>query len=267
MKKLRERSIHKFEDAVTNEDAVRATEKVIAVSDGAGGGGVYADKWSAYLLEHLPEEPLKDFETFDKWVDGIWEAFYNNQEEIAKQKGGMLLNKFYDEGSFATLVAVWKTAEHNYFWATYGDSVAFHYNRKTGMLEHSFGRLADFKNPPYLINYIAPLQAEGYKCGEFETDDSSIVFVASDTLAQYILTMYEASKRNQFEEELNEVLQSHTRYASLVQSALTIKAISFDKALRKLLKTAKRKHSFKDHLAACKRKGLLGHDDYSFASF
>ncbi len=258
----------KFEDGVVNEDAVKASPYVIAVSDGAGGGGVYADRWSAYLLEHLPETPLRDFTAFDTWIEGIWEDFYKQYEAVAKQTGGMLLDKFYDEGSFATLVAVWKTQEHRYFWMSYGDSVAFHYRPSTGKLEHSFGRIVDFKNPPYLINYIAPLQEEGYRCGEFEAEDDSVVFVASDTLAQYILIMYQVANREEFKSELAEVMQSHTRYGSLVQSALAIKKVYFkDKVLMKLIHAAEDEKTFRKHLESRKKQGLLGLDDYSIAWF
>ena len=99
---------------ITNEDAVIARDYAIAVSDGAGGGGVFADLWSHYLVEHLPEKPIKSYQAFDKWIDSIWEPFYNDCEKEAQKEGGMLLNKFYDEGSFATLVAVWKTGERVY---------------------------------------------------------------------------------------------------------------------------------------------------------
>ena len=63
-------SVNKFEESI-NEDAVIANENFIAVSDGAGGGGLFADKWSRYLVEHLPDEPIADYQTFDKWIDGM----------------------------------------------------------------------------------------------------------------------------------------------------------------------------------------------------
>ena len=43
---------------IPNEDAVIAKDHLIAVSDGAGGGGVFADKWSKYLVDHLPDKPI-----------------------------------------------------------------------------------------------------------------------------------------------------------------------------------------------------------------
>ena len=80
---MRALSIAKLEEGIINEDAVIAKKEVIAVSDGAGGGGVFADRWSKYLLEQLPEKPIKSFKAFDKWVDGIWEFFYNSPTRIA----------------------------------------------------------------------------------------------------------------------------------------------------------------------------------------
>ena len=96
---MRALSIGKIGENLVNEDAAIAKDSLIAVSDGAGGGGVFADLWSEYLVEHLPDEPIGDYPTFDKWIDSIWEPFYNDCEEKAKAEGGMLLNKFYDEGS------------------------------------------------------------------------------------------------------------------------------------------------------------------------
>lgn len=94
-------SIGKFEQGSINEDAVLARDNVIAVSDGAGGGGLFAERWSKYLLDHLPGTPIDTAEALDKWIGSIWEPFYNECEEAAKQLGGMSLEKFYDEGSFA----------------------------------------------------------------------------------------------------------------------------------------------------------------------
>lgn len=130
-------SISKPNQGQVNEDATIAKDNVIAVSDGAGGGGIYADLWSKYMLDNLKDIPLKDFSDFNAWTAEIWETFYNECEERAKQKGGMVLQKFYDEGSLATIAAIW-TEGDKCQWITYGDSVVFHYNSQTNILEHSF---------------------------------------------------------------------------------------------------------------------------------
>ena len=56
---------------------MKATADFIAVSDGAGGGGIYADKWSAYLVDKLPTQPILTFAKLDAWI----EAFNSAREK------------------------------------------------------------------------------------------------------------------------------------------------------------------------------------------
>ena len=247
------------EEGIINEDAVKAIEALIAVSDGAGGGGVFAERWSQYLVDHLPDKPIKNYKAFDKWIDGIWESFYNDCEEEAQKIGGMVLNKFYDEGSFATIVAVWKGGQ----WISYGDSVAFCYNRKTKELQHSFTRLADFNNPPYLINCKDPLNEGGFRYGKFKVDKDCIVFAASDTLAHYILMMYETENREKYADELEEAVNAQTKNSNFIKTALGMKIISFEADVILKLQNCTNEKNFMRHLQGLKNKVLLGHDDYS----
>jgi hypothetical protein len=256
---MRAISLAKFEEGIVNEDAAIATESVIAVSDGAGGGGVFAERWSQYLVNHLPEKPIKDYKAFDKWIDRIWEPFYNDCEEEAKKIGGLFLNKFYDEGSFATLVAVWK----NGAWISYGDSVAFCYNRKTKNLQHSFTRLVDFNNPPYLINCKDPLDEKGFRTGKFIVDDDCMVFAASDTLAHYILMMYKVSHRDLNNEEIIGAIDAQTKNSNFLKSAIRKRKINFEKDVIQKLENCKYPKQLKLHIESLKRWGFIGHDDYS----
>ena len=254
-------SIPKLEDGIVNEDAVKATRKWIAVSDGAGGGGVFADQWSKYLVEHLPYDPITDYGAFDQWIDGIWEPFYNECEEVAKAEGGMLLNKFYDEGSFATIVAVWKAGQ----WMSYGDSVAFCYDRASDRLQHSFGRIVDFNHPPYLVNCKDPTDEKGFRSGQFEITKDSVVFVASDALAHYIIMIYEVSHKNNYNEELQEAINAQTKDSNFIMTALGMKKVNFEKDVIDKLLNCKNEWNFKQHLQSLRKKGLIGHDDYSIA--
>ncbi len=259
---MRAITISKFEEHVINEDAAIAKGNVMAVSDGAGGGGVFADRWSQYLVEHLPEEPVKDYASFDQWIDGIWEPFYNQCEEIAKQEGGMLLNKFYDEGSFATLVAVWKDGQ----WISYGDSVAFCYDKKTEKLQHTFGQLADFNNPPYLINCKDPSDERGFKCGKFEVTEDCVVFAASDALSHYILMMYEVTHQESFADELKAVIDAQTKDSNFVKTAKAIKKVDFENDVLQKLMNCRNPYNFKRHIQYLRKKGLIAHDDYSLVT-
>ena len=256
---MRAISFAKFEEGIVNEDAAIARKDVIAVSDGAGGGGVFAERWSKYLVEHLPEKPIKSYRAFDKWIDSIWEPFYNDCEEEAKKIGGLFLNKFYDEGSFATLVAVWA----NGTWISYGDSVAFCYNKKTGNLKHSFSKLTDFNHPPYLINCKDPLDKKGFRTGKFIVDDDCMVFAASDTLAHYILMMYELANKDEYAGELQAAIDAQTKNSNLIKSAMRIRKLNFEKDVIQKLENCKYPKQLILHIERLKRWGFIGHDDYS----
>ncbi len=256
---MRAISLAKFEEGIVNEDAAIVNKNVIAVSDGAGGGGVFAERWSKYLVNHLPDKPITSYVAFDKWIDGIWEPFYNHCEKDAKTIGGLFLNKFYDEGSFATLVAVWKNGN----WISYGDSVAFCYNMKTGELQHSFTRLADFNNPPYLINCKDPLNKVAFRKGRFKTYDDCVIFAASDTLAHYILMMYEVTHKEIYEDELHEAVNAKTKNSNFIKTAMAIDYIDFDKDVISKLLNCTTWPLLQNHIKGLKKKGLIGHDDYS----
>ena len=253
-------SIAKLGENLVNEDAGIVKVSFIAVSDGAGGGGVFADRWSKYLVEHLPDMPIADYASFDSWIDSIWEPFYNACEAEAQKEGGMILNTFYDEGSFATLVAVWNTGQ----WISYGDSVAFCYDRENGKLQHSFGRLVDFNNPPYLINCKDPLNEQGFKSGLFDIQPGSIVFVASDALAHYLLMMYEVAHKEEFESELQEAISAQTKDSNFIKTCMSQRKIDFEDVIKKL-PMSNNAGNFRKHLESLRKKGLIAHDDYTIA--
>ena len=258
---MRALSIAKFEEGIVNEDAAIAKENVIAVSDGAGGGGVFAERWSDYLVNHLPDKPIKNYKAFDKWIDGIWEPFYNEYEEEAKKIGGLFLNKFYDEGSFATMVAVWKRGA----WISYGDSVVFCYNKKTGELQHSFTRLVDFNNPPFLINCKDTMDEKGFRRGQFKIDKNCIVFAASDTLAHYILMMYEVANKKRYADELEEAINAQTKNSNYIKTAMAMEDVDFVKDVIVKLQHCYTWPILQNHIKGLKKKVLIGHDDYSLA--
>ena len=264
--KSKSKSIGKPEEGCVNEDAAIARDNMIAVSDGAGGGGLFAERWSRYLIDNLPESPIVSVEQLDSWIEEIWELFYNQCEEDAKLMGGLSLDKFYDEGSFATLVAVWKSSKSKCEWMSYGDSVAFHYNFATRKLEHSFGSLSDFDNPPYLINCKDELNKDGFRSGTFETDSNSIIFVTSDALAHYIIMMYEVFNNETFQEELHKAECKHSKNENYIKAAKALGDFDFEKdVIDKLHKCIGNEVNFRRHIMKLINLGLLAFDDYSIA--
>ena len=252
----------KWNDRGVNEDALSVSQDRIAVSDGAGGCGVFANEWSQYLIDHLPTAvPLASFAELDDWVDGIWEPFYDAHERKAKEGDGMLQTKFYNEGSCATLAVAWRTGRNRWAWMAYGDSVVFHYNRRTGRLEHSFTRLSDFTNPPHLVSCKDPLEESGFRGGTFDTDADSIVFAASDALSHYLLMRYELAHPDSYREELGEALSAQTANAQLLRVASS-QAFDFEQdVLTPLFRSAASETSFSDYLQSLWQQGVLDVDD------
>lgn len=255
-------SIPKLNDDIPNEDSFRKSDSMIAVSDGAGGCGLFARQWSKYLIRHIPKKRvITCFTEFDKWIDGIWEAFFNEYEAVAKEGDGIYLNKFYNEGSCATVAAAWRVSDCECRWMAYGDSVVFHYNRKSGLLEHSFTRLADFSRPPMLVSCKDPLVEEGFRCGAFHLEEDSVVFAASDALSHYVLMMYELANSGKFGEELAEESLMRSGNSVLLRAA---EAIRFDfqtDVLVPLMKAAGKESTFRAHVKALTERGVLDVDD------
>ena len=259
-------SIAKWNDHVVNEDSFFSSDTCIAVSDGAGGCGLFANEWSEYLVKHLPKDkPIVSFKELDEWVDGIWEPFYNEHEERAKEGDGILLNKYYNEGSCATIAAAWITGDKQCKWMAYGDSVVFHYSFQTGVLEHSFTKLADFSNPPRLVSCKDPLEEEGFRNSEFVLDDSSIVFVASDALSHYILMMYELAHCKEFGEELAEEYLKQSGNSQLLKTAETLSP-NFEKdVIDKLFLASDSKLTFEEYLKGLYSQGVIDMDDFTIS--
>lgn len=259
-------SINKPYEGGLNEDAIQASLNRISISDGAGGGGVFAEKWSRYLLENLPHSSITSWNCLDEWLDTICELFFDDCEEVAKKLGPLVLKKFYSEGASATLAVVWHDiSRRTCQWISYGDSVVFHYNFKNHILEHSFSRLADFDKPPFLINCKEAIHKEGFKNGEFSLDKYSIVFICSDALSHYLLMLYEVERPELFHEDLSECISMKTRNSFFVRRLMSNRFRGFEQSLLKLISASKNKANYKRYLEALLRRKVIVLDDYSFA--
>lgn len=259
-------SVAKFGEQAPDEDFAYADGRCIVLSDGAGGSGLFADRWSRYLVRHLDkEQPIVSFEQLDELLEAIWKPFYDAQEAEAKEGDAMLLNKFYSEGSFATLVAAWRGSDGSCRWMSYGDSVLFHYDRERGKLWHSFTKLADFENPPHLISCKDPLERDAFRSGTFEMNSGSVVFATSDALSHLILMIYMVSRREEYREEIEQIMSGTGSDRSFMEMALEI-APDFEKELLDpLIRSVESPRSFEKQLRKWYEAGLLDLDDYTLA--
>lgn len=120
---------------------------------------------------------------------------------------------------------------------------------------------ADVDKPPFLISDKDPLREEGFHTGGFSVGDGSVLFVASDALAHYVMMMYELERKEEYGDELAEAVSAKTKNSNFVLAAQDV-SFSFDAVLDRLLDQSK---DYRVKLRKLEKDGLLGHDDYSIA--
>jgi len=187
-----------------NEDNWYYKDNCIAVSDGAGGVGILADQWSKLLVEKIPDRPFKAVTEIDKWIGEFWEEFYKNY--LKKMQDPWQVKKFEEEGSLATLTALWKTGKKEYIYESYGDSALFIYNKNTGELkiQENITSINYFGTSPALINW----KTEEHDAAFFYTQKIDLkkdeeILIATDGIAMYIFGAYRSFK-NKIDEEITE---------------------------------------------------------------
>lgn len=244
-----------------NEDNIRTEGDIIALSDGAGGTGLYASAWSEYLLRRLPIEPLADREAVETWIGSIWQAFYDAHLPLA-EKDPFLLRKFDDEGSSATLCALWPQAEGKVAYCTYGDSGMFMY-RAQGKLQpqpylHDF---ATFSRNPFLLNWKDEvLRPNSLEVGHHTLAPGDCILLASDALSQMIYAYYLWESAP---EQLHTVLQMENALALHAKSLESLPYGSFADFTALLFQSLESPESFRQQMETFYRAGHLHRDDYS----
>lgn len=79
--------------------------------------------------------------------------------------------------------------------------------------------------------------------------------------------MYEVAYKDRFEEELQEAIDAQTKNSNFIKTAMSIERLDFEKDVIRKLQNSYRDFLLKNHIKGLKKKGLIGHDDYSIAMF
>jgi hypothetical protein len=183
-----------FENLVTrpNEDSVYISENIIAVSDGAGGIGLFANKWSQILVQNISNKPFNNIEAIEIWISGFWEEFYHFYLERIKDDPWKI-NKFESEGSAATLSVLWHIEENKFHYQSYGDTALFIFNHLTGELkiQSNLRSANSFSTNPPLINWqTEKLATEAFYTETITLNENEEIIVATDGIANYIHLAY-----------------------------------------------------------------------------
>ncbi len=251
---------------IPNEDRFRL-ENPIAVSDGAGGAGLFTGEWAEYLCNHLPVEPISTFELFTGWINSIWEPFCNNHQPVAESRG--IGAKFLSDGSWATLVSVWLPESNDlpFRWLAYGDSTIFVFDLEAKNLDFCSVRDINLYNEsPFLINWKEDPLPAGFSCGEFILNKNQIILLASDAMSQYILLGYLLQHKSESaKEQLDLLAASGSRLlVQLAKMKIAPNAtLFFDDTLPKLIESLHSNENFQTLTNNLKQQGHLAFDDYT----
>ncbi len=261
------RNIHfttnKIGDSSTNEDAVISTPNIIAVSDGAGGCGIFAERWSKYLLDNIPSCGFDSFDIFNQWTESIWQLFYDSIDAQLKDYDNFVGNKFNKEGSFATLAAVWIEGDKAKY-CCYGDSAIFVFDRVGKSMQFmSLEDVMQYDKNPYLINWKDLPTESAFRCGEVEIGENSMIFVASDALSALLTmayyTQYDSSR-------LEACLQSDGKLKVVAESVKEyMEGRDFYEDLLLPISKCGNNREFRAAITNLHKEGVILDDDFSIA--
>jgi hypothetical protein len=250
----------------------------LAVSDGAGGMGVYAAEWAKWLVDHLPAAPLRGPSNVDDWLATHWRAFYDAHVPD-KQTNSFVSNKFFAEGSAATLAAVWALSDGTNFrvdWCAFGDSAVLIYRKREDRLlvPAHLNVAGAFDCSPHLINWADDHTSDGMYTATIEPnllEPGDMLLVASDALSQSLWLRYHFMRRRNSaaSAEMIAAITQNARKGAIILNALKQEAeAGYDSAcfgdwLQAWLREMSDASAFQRSLFAWHEQGLLARDDYT----
>jgi len=184
-------------DKSENEDAIACKPGGDALrfslSDGAGGVGVLSAEWAVFLVHAQPEKYHREDQHWKDWFLKTAEAFYeqiNPQQNISDP---LVLQKFFSEGSFATLLYLWiDTKQNQLISLAIGDTCLFHFSfgndenfilKKIYPLMHHRS-LDDF---PQLLNWNT-LHPDWPAPYQQKLEKQDIIICCTDALAKFFIS-------------------------------------------------------------------------------
>lgn len=248
-----------------NEDAWRTDDEagVWAVADGAGGTGIYAGEWAQHLVQQVSDMPFQGLEGLVHWLDAGWGSFFDTYQPQA-QRNYLVDHKFMGEGSSATLATL-HYQTNMVHWMVYGDAVALCFQPVTGELWAANPDVRQFESAPYLLNWLSPPDADGFRAGVWQHQSNQQYALLSDALGQYVLMAYAALQGDS--ETLQTVAQQPTALGSRAQAHLTYwagKRAPFEKSVWSPLHTALASpDQFLAYTQELRAQQLIGADDYT----
>lgn len=236
----------------------------VFLADGAGGTGVFAVEWAEFLSAYLPDKPIKSNEVLCKLIDNIWEGFFDYY--IKEAENLKISDKFLEEGSYCTLIALWKTSYNRWEGFVYGDSVLLVYD-KEGMIKIcSINDINSFNKKPDLLSWKEQPLESAFQLFEIELAPEDTIWLMSDALAQYVLFAYNVINKTEQAVLMN---KSGTKLANIIEKMNEIYSdlTQFKRdIIEPIEKSLELNNEFEYLMKTLNNKGVLAFDDYAIIS-
>ena len=258
---------------VENEDAIAIRENndfmLFAMSDGAGGIGIYCKEWADYIVKNQPDYPIDSNKDSKLWFQEMSKSFYEYMKPRVNYDNIFIGERFDCEGSYATLLYLWvcKT-EKTFYLSGVGDTTLFYFKTNKDDLSISLiepiSKQLSLEDNPELLNWQKSLDYSLESKGVIYENGDTII-IASDSLSRRIIYQLLLLNQNLAEQCLNKnINKTYNRdfleYLKLNQEIF--KTSDFIDYLRKLIN--KDIDSFRKELVKWIERNELENDDYSF---
>jgi hypothetical protein len=256
-----------------NEDAIGISENsnfhLFAMSDGAGGAGIYCKEWANFIVNNQPEFPILSDEEANNWFQNISQSFYEFIKPKVNYDNIFIGERFDNEGSYATLLYVWLSkTDKKYFLTGIGDTTLFFFKKKNEdysvSLIYPINKQSSLNDNPDLINWQRPLEYSLLsKSVDYEPGDT--IIICTDSLSRRITYQLLLINQSETEQCLNENINKTYRRDFLEHLKINQRIFNvneFIKYLRNLIGLDK--NSFRVELTKWIERNELEKDDYSF---
>jgi hypothetical protein len=175
-----------------NEDALEVqtgdnSKKLIAISDGAGGVGIYCKQWAEFIVTNAPEIPDSNL---NSWFLAVSKEFYLKYSDI--DFGDIeIKEKFISGGSYATLLFLWIDYDKKLLhYVGVGDSSLFILRKeKDGTylpsLIYPINENEFIDQNPTLLNWKKAYEIDTIKT--FSLQKGDIILAGTDSISRWIL--------------------------------------------------------------------------------
>jgi hypothetical protein len=270
------RSIHNFIDKLSdseNEDSISISENedfdLFAVSDGAGGAGIYCGEWARFITSNQPEIPFFSKDEADAWFINLSKDFYQKYYPKVDKSDVYIREKFLKEGSYATILYCWiSKRDRKLFYTAVGDTSLFIFSKtSSGMMPaliFPINEQMNLHDSPDLINWRRDLNFN-LVSKEYLLEKDDIVILCTDSIARLLVYhLLVLDQKNTFKALGDRITKSidqnmleylHKRY-SFIETMTSLLG-----QLKKLVKL--QDYNFQKVLSTLVHRGELDKDDFS----